>query len=341
MQCCNRMAFISSATTILILNLVSRRCVLSEISQHIREKFKVFSLTDDIIFNNKLIRINEDNFQVIPSSAVVAENPITYIDGGQAELLSGGNLHLSFIRVVAQKMRGSLRVKMQKYEWYLLTTASYKEGDIWYQGKLYGPALLDENDLHIASYDASIREGKERAPISKIASIARRFLELVIAAQCSGNVLLDGTLQAAYKNEEKYLERCSASAAEVSALAKTSSLFTSSGNNPIVLLNKLTTLPCWKYRLDEKSYFVKLQEKARHIFRFEGEGSILPLLISNSADPLFLGYPYGLILADKLARVSNTEKDSLRMQLLLRQENKELLYYLNAMNAHEILDGLG
>ncbi len=321
--------------------------MLSEISQHLREKFKVFALTDQIIFNNKLIKVASENFQEIPSS-FMAEEPVTYIDGGQAELLSGGNLHLSFIRVVAQTMQGTSRRQLQKYEWYILTTASYKEGDIWYQGKLYStasaPALLDEGDLHIASHDSTIRDGRERAPIGKIASLARRFLELAVAdavaAQCQGKVLLDGTLQATYKNEEKYLEKCIASG-KVSALAKTSSLFTTSGNNPVVLLNRLTTLPLWKYYVGEKSYFVKLHPKAGHIFRFEGDERILPSLMRNSADALFLGYPYGLILADKLARVSNAEKDSLRMQLLLRQENKELLYYLNAMNAHEILDGLG
>ncbi|MBI2146708.1 hypothetical protein HYU22_05200 [Candidatus Woesearchaeota archaeon] len=86
---------------------------------------------------------------------------------------------------------------------------------------------------------------------------------------------------------------------------------------------------------------MKLHPQATHVFRFQGNGGILPSLVANSSDPLFLGYPYGLIMADKLARVSNAERNSLRMSLLLRKENREIAEYLSTMNAHEILDGGG
>jgi hypothetical protein len=61
----------------------------------------------------------------------------------------------------------------------------------------------------------------------------------------------------------------------------------------------------------------------------------------NSSDALFLGYPYGLIAVDKLARVSNEEKRSMTMNILLRAENKDILEYLSTTNAHDILDRLG
>ena len=109
----------------------------------------------------------------------------------------------------------------------------------------------------------------------------------------------------------------------------------------MVLLNKMGGQGCWTYHMENKTYFVKLHEKAKHVFRFEGNPEILPHLMNNSRDALFLGYPYGLILADQLARVSNEEKNSLRMNFLLRKENKEIMGYLNATNAHEILDRMG
>ena len=181
--------------------------------------------------------------------------------------------------------------------------------------------------------------GTQGAPISAVSTMARRFAELQLAASLEADyILMDGTLEPTLKNEEKYLLHLPAS---VSALAKTCSLFTTSGNNPIVLLNKMAGKGCWKYHVENKTYFVKLHEKAKHVFRFEGNAGVLPHLVHNSRDALFLGYPYGLIVADQLARVSNEEKKSLRMNFLLRKENKEILEYLNATNAHEILDGMG
>jgi len=39
--------------------------------------------------------------------------------------------------------------------------------------------------------------------------------------------------------------------------------------------------------------------------------------------------------------VSNAERNSLRMSLLLREENREIASYFNTMNAHDILDRIG
>ena len=85
-------------------------------------------------------------------------------------------------------------------------------------------------------------------------------------------------------------------------------------------------------------FFIKLNKKSRHIFRFEvykknkfDVNEILTLLKINQ-DPVFLGYPYGLIEADKFARVTNNEKEYLKTILSLKRiEEKE---------AHEILDSI-
>ena len=128
---------------------------------------------------------------------------------------------------------------------------------------------------------------------------------------------------------------------KASALAKTSSLFTVNGNSPATLLKQLHSKETWFYAITENTALVKLHPQANHIFRFEGNREILPFLISNSHDALFLGYPYGLILADKLARVSNQEKSNLAANFLLRAENREIRDYLYSGNTHEILDRLG
>ncbi len=313
--------------------------MFTEISKEIKEMLKQFSAEDNIIFNNKEIKINKDNFQPI-----IKENEqktIVFIDGGQAEIISTGNFCLSFIRIAAVFFQNNKKVNQIKKEFFLFTKAKYFNEDLYYESKVFGNKLISEEDLLISSNDSSIKSGSERAPISKITNMARRFAELSLAKSIEAEtdfIVLDGTLEKTFKNEDKQLSQLNEN---VSALAKSSSLFTTSGNSPIVLLNKIGLENCWSYFLDNKTYFVKLNEKAKHVFRFEGNREVLSNLVNNSTDALFLGYPYGLIFVDKIARVSNSEKNSLRMNFLLRKENQEIVDYLSTSNAHEILDNLG
>ena len=93
-------------------------------------------------------------------------------------------------------------------------------------------------------------------------------------------------------------------------------------------------------------FFVKLHEKSKHIFRFEiykeqkfNINRILSLIAENSNDPVFLGYPYGLIEADRFARISNKELDYFKTMITLKLgADSRLNEHLSSRNAHEILD---
>lgn len=312
--------------------------MIKELSQEIRKLLASFSPEDQILFNNKLIKTDPLNFKEIKSSQ--ESKTIAFIDGGQAEILSAGNFCLSFIRVFALVMKENKKFKTYKNEFYLFTKAKYENQDLFYESKIFplNEKLFEESTLFISSNDSSIRTGTERAPITKITNIARRFAELALASKVQADyTLLDGTLQPSFKNEEKLLAQLPKN---TSALAKTSNLFTISSNSPAVLLAQLSPFSCWSYFLQNQTYFVKLHKAAKHVFRFEGNPEILLYLIPNSQDPLFLGYPYGLILADQFARISNQEKNSLKTKFLLDKENQAILKYLNSTNAHEILDNL-
>ena len=69
---------------------------------------------------------------------------------------------------------------------------------------------------------------------------------------------------------------------------------------------------------------------------------ICSLLSLNAKDPVFIGYPYGLVEADKLARISNQEADLLKTQLMVSfgKDWKKVKNSLNSMNAHQILDNI-
>lgn len=314
--------------------------MLNQISQHLKARIQQFPASDKILFNNKLIEINPQYFESIPENT--SSKSIAFIDGGQAEILAAANFSLSFIRVGALVYKDHKKIQDYKHEFYLLTTAKYEHEDIIYEAMIFplqAEKIIDQQDLTLSSTDSSIKTNTERASITQISNIARRFAELAVAAKINADIIvLDGILEPSYRNEEKYLARLPL---QICALAKSSSLFTASGNSPLVLLNKLSTASCWSYHLEDENYFVKLHQKAKHVFRFTGDKDFLPHLVENSKDAIFLGYPYGLIAIDKLARVSNEEKRSLRMNFLLKAENKDILEYLSSTNAHDILDNLG
>lgn len=314
--------------------------MLNTISQELKQKIKQFPLSDNIIFNNKLVEINKNHFESIETNN--SQKSIAFIDGGQAEIISAGNFCLSFIRVGALVYQNNKKTKEYKHEFYILTTAKYVDSEVRYDSKIFSvsdEALIDEKDLQISSNDATIKMSLERGSINAVTSLARRFAELSLCAKVDADmVVLDGTLEPTFRNEELYLSKLPGN---VCALAKSSSLFTASGNSPVVLLNKLYSAGPWSYRIHDQNFFVKLHPRAKHVFRYTGKKEFLTTLLHNSTDALFLGYPYGLIAADKLARVSNEEKKSIKMNILLRTENKDLAEYLSTTNAHDILDNLG
>ena len=299
--------------------------MINEIAQHIKSSL-IVNEDDSIVLNGTNYKVGRDNFSTIDVSNGMS---IAYIDGGQANVLTAANFCLSFLRIVGVVFKDNLKVKEYRKEFYLLVTVKENQ----FQTKLFGDKIIEE--FSIDSKDTSIRVGNDTASITSVVGIARRCAELSLAREIESDYkVLDGTLEVKYAEEKKYFS------AGLSSLAKSSTLCTSSGNSPVVLLNKLGPNAIWKYFLNQKTSFVKLNDNAKHVFRFEGV-DCLPYLVENCKDALFLGYPYGLLLADKLARISNEEKNSLKMKFLLDTKNKEIAEYLFTQNAHNILDNLG
>ena len=315
------------------------------------------------------VKINKDNFHSIKETA--SNRKIAFIDGGNTELLKASNFSLHFIRLYAVIYKDNKRVKAEKKEFYCLVNSFEDKEEIHYKAKLFDkPDFIDENDLIFSSFDKTIVTGINRAEVSKISSIVRRFAELGFAKEVVGGldkddiIVLDGNLQSTVTNERKYIDGLYEKAEEkgvvVSAFCKTSTLLTEKGMPIPPLLSRLSTIDePWYYHpivninsVGHKAemYFIKLNRNSGYVFRYElyknnvyDINEILSLLKANSKDPMFRGYPYGLIEADRFARVSNNEKEQLKLRLMisLGKENKELISYLNTANAHDVLDGIG
>jgi hypothetical protein len=240
--------------------------------------------------------------------------------------------------------------------------------------------LPNEVDLSFNSFDRTVTVGTQRADIERVASIARKFAEWEYAFHVveeemeEDNVLaLDGTLQTGFTNESKYANKVYNAAKSkdvvVTGLSKTSHLFTTTGLSLLGAVSKFaddSSIPfdSWYIPVAEVATtdhnavicVVKLHSMGNHVFRFEisrehfkqlkkdGVDEILGQLARNSQDMSFPGYPYGLVDADRFARVSNHEIESYQA-ILLSEISKmgnwpKFSRHVSATDAHSILNML-
>ena len=240
--------------------------------------------------------------------------------------------------------------------------------------------LPEARDLSFNSNDRSIMNGNHRADIGRVASIARRFAEWKFASQVlqdlrEGDVLvMDGTLQTSYPKEEKYLNGLASAAKRqgvvLSGLSKSSFLFTTTGLSLMGAVNKLAeenkVKENWYYPIAESTredhnvmiLAVKLNNSkiSERVYRYEIQreafkslselhlNQILTQLTKNSSDATFPGYPYGLIDADRFARVSYGELDSYRgiivSQISALGMSGKFMRHIRATDAHSVLNAL-
>ena len=306
-------------------------------------------------------KIDAKNFHEI--NPLLSGKKIAFIDGGNAEIIGSANFSLNLVRVCYAIYQNNKKIKSERFDFFAFVKAVNESGEICFKTEFFGNDNLGLKNVFFSSFDSTLMLGISRAEIGSVSNAVRRFAELKLAKSVSDSnladiIVLDGNLQATLTNEGKYLdelcESCEENKIILSALGKTNSLFTEHGNLLSAVLGSIAKMQRWFYHpiADIHSYshkaemfFVKLHEKSRHVFRFEifnvqkmmAEKTINEIS-SNCCDPIFLGYPYGLVEADRIARVSNQEKEMLKTEILVRLRNKNVEKYLNASNAHEILD---
>ena len=307
-------------------------------------------------------KINSRNFHEI--NKLNSNKKIAFVDGGNAEIIRSANFSLNLIRVCFVIYQNNKKITSKKFEILAFIQAINKNNEIYYKTSFFKTEYsIDLGEISFSSFDHTLMLGINRAEISNVANAIRRFAELKIAKIVSDGkiadvIVLDGNLQSTLTNENTYLsqlyESCSKNNVVLSALSKTTSLFTDNGNLLSVVLGSISIFPSWFYHpiveinnINHKAemFFVKFHNKSKHIFRFEifneqrkkGE-EIVNILAGNCIDPIFIGYPYGLVEADRIARISNNEKESLKTMFLIRLKNKNIEKYLSSVNAHEILD---
>jgi hypothetical protein len=323
---------------------------------------------EKIIFGKKGYtphNIDKANFEAVERKD--SGKSICFVDGGNSEIIGSTDFSLQFIRLYCCIFKNNKKISEIRDEFFALIGSSAKENEIFYRARFYHVSgnLRIEN-FSINSVDEKIVEAGRRPQISKVAGIIRRIAELklaqhVVDSAAAEIVVLDGTLESTLGEDlylDKLYENSLMKGAVVCALAKTSNLFTQKGKNAISYISSVAGSGAWSCNnivdIDTSSHkadmsVIKLNKNSRHCFRFEifnmqkeHKNEVLSSLADNSCDFSFPGYPYGLIVADKFARVSNNEKEYLKCLFLAKTGNKVARFAeeTGSNNAHSVLDSI-
>lgn len=322
-------------------DFIVKKVIESLSYENSEERFKGKPLTKDEI------KLSEPN-----------QGRLIFIDGGNAPIFSTPSFDVSFIRVFGCLSDNNKIVERIKKEYYLLT---YTKDDC-FECELYNFSInnYDKNKLNenivikrfkIKFDEPSLRIGNQNIRIQKIPEAIRANEEMQFAIELNekhNNIsfVLDGNLEDNQifkkKNIQKLKEVCEKNNNKLSSLSKTCSLLTDSGKSIISALRKFMKHVSYYNigKIDSNEVFiVKLHQRSNYLFRLDGD-NIISELIHNSIDPSFLGYPYGLIVADKFARITNKEIEYMKTKLFLKLKDKDLILQENSLNAHNILDNI-
>tara|TARA_Y100000310_G_scaffold268359_1_gene280930 strand:- start:764 stop:1735 length:972 start_codon:yes stop_codon:yes gene_type:complete len=298
------------------------------------------------------VQIKDPEFQPIPitknnfTELQEKETTIAFVDGGNAELLAASNFSLQLVKVAAITYNGKQRQKSIKTE----CTVFIKEVDNQYVATFHG---INHPALTFDPYDNNLTQLNTKLDPSSIINPIRKILEAELAQKTEADIIiLDGELNPKSQQELQALENLYTKST-VAAIAKTNDLVTETGNAFVPVLRTQAPNEAWLYHplgtWSRDLAILQLHKKARYAFKAERYplsvltwNEIAAALKSNASDPVFLGYPYGLIEADRIARITNQELEYQKTKIMIKlgSDAKLLETYQTTKNTHEILDTL-
>ena len=207
-------------------------------------------------------------------------------------------------------------------------------------------------DHDFDAFDPRLSEQGHKVEPGKVAEVIRKMAELKIACNLvdvlkPGDMIVrDGDLTEGIDQEQGILKELKEKAREkqvlVSGLSKTTGVLTDSGNSAAAVLNDIGPSCEWYYPATQEIGFAKLHKNSNYVFRLDLFDTaelkkVLGILKRNSKDACFAGYPYGLIEADRHARISHKEKEQIKMMFAAKGGSK-FRRYLSSKDAHELLN---
>lgn len=322
-----------------------------------------------------LYDLKKDGWQQLPDAH--PDTVTAFVDGGNAAIIKTPAAEIHLVRTAVVVISGKKISAVRQKEGYLLVKPDVKNGRVSYKAQLLDsnlsmpvPATEKGGLLELESPGiAAAALENDSSGIGRAAGMARRILELAaakaiakeLASHYSGTakklVVLDGTLETFNSREKSEMESLLASAAAdnitIGAVAKTCSLLTKDGKPLIASADEISggkkgyaLVSTEENRPDKATAAIaRLNQAASYLFRVEATAAghfdeLLAALESQSNDVAFPGYPYGLIMADRFARVSDNDAEITKSKIAAtaNAEMKELLRQEKALDAHAVLD---
>lgn len=297
-----------------------------------------------------------DNFfRIVPETLI---HNISFIDGGNSELLSTPSFCLSLIKISAERYKLLEHEETLSSSFYVIVICN---GEEFIASTI---AIEDNLGINIEKTKFPIVHKGRQQSAGDITNIVRRYLELNTLKKLALDnskqgqiIILDGHLESDSAIEERLLKEISEIADKnnslIASLAKKTTMLMKNGDSIISRLLMNAPKGEWYYPLQAsknlvKTTFMKLQDKSEFVFKFQTRTAnenidfqrIANTLAKHSTDAVFPGYPYGLIKADHNARVSNQETAYQRTLLIseLGDDWPKLKSMLDLPDAHKILD---
>lgn len=301
------------------------------------------------------IEITKENFtKIIPTKT---NRAMVFVDGGNAELLKTPDYSLQFLRFAAVGFQGAKKIFQAKKEGYLLVFPKKIENAIYYITKGYGE-LADFPELILSGKELLQKNSTSTTKLSAVGDLFRSLYEIYFATkqlEHDGIIVFDRALLPENGFEEEAFtelyDHAKNKNAIICGLNKTTTLLCNTGESIVTHLESFQQRGSWVYqnvfaahdlKHNATTNFVKLHPKAKYLFRFEIAVQnkehlleVVSTLVAGANDAAFVGYPYGLIVADQLARVSNREKELLQSVF---SQYVGTDFATHAVDAHNILD---
>lgn len=247
---------------------------------------------------------------------------ICAVDGGSAPILLTPSLVVLFVRVAKIFFEPKKVVRKQGF---VCSFVEEKNNSAFIKTIFYP----EDNKKPEEIFSCPLTELGEQPTLFSAANLARKILEWrAVNEEKEIITLWDGSLSVTNVVEERERPRnnCVGIAKSTGTMGDWS-LFHKEG--------------LWAAKVTQESFFVKLHKQSKHVLRADThDKKLLEVLVPWSCDPVFLGYPYPLIVADEIARVSNAEASGMRVRLqgLLKEKWSNVSFGMQ--DAHSILDSI-
>lgn len=305
--------------------------------------------------------IEIDNFQEFDFKE--KDRVLCCVDGGNNKIFETPSESIHLLRIYFNLFRGKKRVEnIEPLSLYL--SCDHQEDEITVRSMKVNDSIPIGSDEYVVK-----KEELENGRPVNAGHTVRKYLEWETIKYVSENyleegdiILRDGVLQTGVEGEREYAEEAYNSVEEngvhLVGLAKTCTLRTTCGFPLVAAIQELSTEvsegPWYYHPIAENEHpdhkgemmVVKYHRNSNYAFRTEfyreidnPVEEILEYMAFQAQDPIFLGYPYGLVDADKRARVTDEEIEYLK-SVGFNRMGRTFKNKVSTLDAHDKLSEL-